>query len=199
MSDLKTLRDVAGLGRQPGSLRQSALVMIDCQNTYRQGLMQLEGVEAALDEARRLLDRARALGIPIIHIQHDSGPGSPYDIRAEIGRIADKVKPLESEPVVVKHYPNSFLQTDLHERLQKHGAANLVIAGFMTHMCVNSTARGAFNLGYRPTVVAGATATRPLPTATGGVVAAPVLQEASLAALSDLFALVVPRADDLPE
>jgi nicotinamidase-related amidase len=199
MSDLKTLREVAGLGHQPGALRQSALVMIDCQNTYRRGLMQLEGVEPALDEARRLLERVRALGVAVIHIQHDSGPGSPYDIRAEIGRIADKVKPLESEPVVVKHYPNSFVQTDLHERLQKLGVSNLVIAGFMTHMCVNSTARGAFNLGYRPTVVAGATATRPLPTATGGVVAASVLQEASLAALSDLFAVVVPRADDLPE
>jgi nicotinamidase-related amidase len=199
MSDLKTLREVAGLGQHPGGLRQSALVMIDCQNTYRRGLMQLEGVEAALDEARRLLERARAAGIPIVHIQHDSGPGSPYDIRAEIGRIADKVQPLASEPVVVKHYPNSFLQTDLHERLQKLGVTNLVLAGFMTHMCVNSTARGAFNLGYRPTVVAGATATRPLPSATGGVVAAPVLQEASLAALSDLFAVVVPRADDLPE
>ena len=199
MSDLKTLREVAGLGHQPGALRQSALVMIDCQNTYRRGLMQLEGVEPALDEARRLLERVRALGVPVIHIQHDAGPGSPYDIRAEIGRIADKVKPLEGEPVVVKHYPNSFVQTDLHERLQKLGVANLVIAGFMTHMCVNSTARGAFNLGYRPTVVAGATATRPLPTATGGVVAASVLQEASLAALSDLFAVVVPRAADLPE
>jgi nicotinamidase-related amidase len=199
MSDLKTLRDVAGLGRQPGPLRRSVLLMIDCQNTYRQGLMQLEGIEAALDEARHLLERARGLGIPIIHIQHDSGPGSPYDIRAEIGRITEKVEPLASEPVVVKHYPNSFLQTDLHERLQKHGVTNLVLAGFMTHMCVNSTARGAFNLGYRPTVVAGATATRPLPTATGGVVAAPVLQEASLAALSDLFAVVVPRTGDLPE
>src|SRR5262245_34042005 len=199
MNDLKTLRDVAGLGHQPGALRKSALVMIDCQNTYRQGLMQLEGVEAALDEARHLLERARALGIPIIHIQHDSGPGSLFDIRTEIGHIADKVKPRESEPVVVKHYPNSFVQTDLHERLQKHGVANMVLAGFMTHMCVNSTARGAFNLGYRPTVVAGATATRPLPAATGGVVAAPVLQEASLAALSDLFAVVVPRAAALPE
>jgi nicotinamidase-related amidase len=199
MSDLKTLREVAGLGQQPGALRQSALVMIDCQNTYRQGLMQLEGIEAALDEARRLLERARALGVPVVHIQHDSGPGSPYDIRAEIGRIADKVQPLASEPVVVKHYPNSFLQTDLHERLQKHGVTNLVLAGFMTHMCVNSTARGAFNLGYRPTVVAGATATRALPTATGGVVAAQALQEASLAALSDLFAVVVLRSDDLPE
>ena len=198
MGDLKTLRDVAGLGRQPSALRQSALVMIDCQNTYRQGLMQLEGVEPALDEARRVLERARKLGIPIIHIQHDSGPGSAYDIRAEIGQIADKVKPLENEPVVVKHYPNSFVQTDLHERLQKLGITNLVLAGFMTHMCVNSTARGAFTLGYRPTVVGGATATRPLPNTSGGVVPASVLQEASLAGLSDLFAVIVARADDLP-
>ena len=69
----------------------------------------------------------------------------------------------------------------------------------MTHMCVNSTARGAFNLRYRPTVVADATATRSLPMASGGVVSAKALQEASLAALFDLFAVVVPGADDLPE
>jgi nicotinamidase-related amidase len=199
MSDLKTLRDVAGLGQQPGTLRQSALIMIDCQNTYREGVMQLTGVESALDEARRVLERARALGIPVFHIQHDAGPGSPYDIRAPIGEIADKVRPLEQEPVIVKHYPNSFFQTDLHERLQKLGINNLVLAGFMTHICVNSTARGAFNLGYRPTVVADATATRPLPTASGGVVSAQSLQEASLATLGDLFAVVVPKAGDLPE
>ena len=199
MNDPKTLRDVAGLASRPGALRESAIVMIDCQNTYRRGQMQLEGVEAALGEARRVLERGRALGIPVIHIQHDSGPGSLYDIREEIGRIADDVQPLASEPVVVKHYPNSFVQTDLHERLQKLGVTNLVLAGFMTHMCVSSTARGAFNLGYRPTVIAAATATRPLPTATGGVMAASVLQEASLAGLSDLFAVVVPRADDLAD
>ena len=199
MNDLKTLRDVAGLGQTPGALRQSALIMIDCQNTYRQGLMQLHGVEAALDEAQRVLERARTLGVPILHIQHDAGPGSPYDIRDEIGQIADKVKPRPGEPVIVKNYPNSFVQTDLHERLQKLGISNLVLAGFMTHMCVNSTARGAFNLGYRPTVVAAATATRALPTAQGGVVPAAALQEASLATLSDLFAVIVPSAAALPE
>jgi nicotinamidase-related amidase len=199
MQDLKTLRDVAGLGRQPGALRQSALILIDCQNTYREGLMQLEGVEPALDEGRRLLERARSAGIPILHIQHDAGAGSPYDIRAELGQIADKVRPKGSEPVIVKHFPNSFVQTDLHERLQKLGVTNLLLAGFMTHMCVNSTARGAFNLGYHPTVVASATATRPLPTAVGGVVPAQALQEASLATLGDLFAVVVPSAADLPD
>ena len=89
--------------------------------------------------------------------------------------------------------------TDLHERLQKLGVSNLVLAGFMTHMCVNSTARGAFNLGYRPTVVAAATATRSLPTPQGGIVHAEALQEASLATLSDLFAVIVSNAAALPE
>ena len=199
MSDLKTLRDVAGLGHQPSGIKQSALIMIDCQNTYREGVMQLDGVEPALEEARRLLDRARSLGIPVLHIQHDAGPGSPYDVRAPIGQIADVVAPIAGEPVITKNYPNSFVETDLHERLRKLGINNLVLAGFMTHMCVNSTARGAFNLGYRPTVVAGATATRALPGATGGVVPAKALQEASLATLGDLFAVIVPKSADLPD
>lgn len=199
MSELKTLREVAGLGQKPSALRQSALVMIDCQNTYREGVMQLSGVEPALVEAARLLQRARALAIPIFHIQHDAGPGSPYDVRVELGAIADPVKPQAGEPVLVKNYPNSFLQTELHERLQKLGVKDLVLAGFMTHMCVNSTARGAFNLGYHPTVVAAATATRALPTARGGVVAAPALQEASLATIGDLFGVVVAGVDELPD
>ena len=75
-----TLRDLMGLGHQPCTLQDAALVMIDCQNTYREGIMQLTGVEPALKEARRVLDRARALGRPVIHIQHDAGPGTPYDL-----------------------------------------------------------------------------------------------------------------------
>ena len=68
----------------------------------------------------------------------------------------------------------------------------------MTHMCVNSTARGAFSLGHSPAVVAGATATRALPGADGEPVTAAALQAASLAAIADLFAVVVPKASDLP-
>ena len=57
--------------------------------------------------------------------------------------------------------------------------------------------RGAFNLGYRPTVVASATATRALPAAGDTVIPAAVMQQASLAALRDLFAVLVERAGDL--
>ncbi|QZT55561.1 cysteine hydrolase family protein [Mycolicibacterium austroafricanum] len=199
MSDLPTLRSLSGLPLKPVSLADSALVLIDCQNTYTYGVMELEGVQTALDEAAALLDRARTAGIPVIHIQHDDGPGSPYDITAEIGAIVDRVAPRGDEPVVVKNYPNSFVQTDLDERLKAVDASNLVLAGFMTHMCVNSTARGAFNLGYAPTVVAAATATRALPGVGGEDVPAAVVHSASLAAVADLFAVVVPAAQDIPD
>lgn len=194
-----TLRNIAGLPGTPAPLADSALVLIDCQNTYRQGIMTLSGVEAALDEAARLLAAARQLGIPIIHIQHDAGPGSPYDIRQPIGAIADKVAPVAGEPVIVKNYPNSFVGTDLEAQLKSTGRSNVVLAGFMTHMCVNSTARGAFNLGFAPTVVAAATATRDLPGTDGRVVTAGALQQASLAALADLFALVAPNTASLTQ
>lgn len=190
-----TLRDLMGLGHQPCTLQDAALVMIDCQNTYREGIMQLTGVEPALKEARRVLDRARALGRPVIHIQHDAGPGTPYDVRADIGRIADVVAPQDGETVITKGYPNSFVQTPLDDELKRLGVKNLVLVGFMTHMCVNSTARGAFNLGYASTVVATATATRDLPLPDGSVVRADALQPASIATMRDLFAAIAPTAD----
>jgi nicotinamidase-related amidase len=194
---LKTLRDVAGLPSEPASLRDAALVMIDCQNTYREGVMQLAGVEEALAEARALLERARAAGGKIFHIRHDAGAGSPYDLTARIGQISDEVAPRDGEAVITKSYPNAFVHTDLEERLRAAGVTSVVLAGFMTHMCVNSTARGAFNLGFSPTIVAAATATRDLPGADGGTVPAAAMQAASLAGVRDLFAIVVASADAL--
>jgi nicotinamidase-related amidase len=193
----KTLRDVSGLGTELPTLRGSALILIDLQNTYRQGVMKLVDVEPAILEAQALLRRARQTGIPIFHIQHDAGAGSPYDVRENIGAISDEVAPVEGETLIVKGYPNAFIGTDLLEKLEATGCKDVVLAGFMTHMCINSTARGAFNLGFRPTVVAAATATRDLPNVDGSVVPAAAIQAASLAAVADLFAVVTARESDL--
>ena len=81
-----TLRVLADLPQQPASLSESTLILIDCQNTYTRGVMELEGVQEALDEAAALLDRARSAGIPIVHIQHDDGLGSLYDIEGRAVR-----------------------------------------------------------------------------------------------------------------
>ena len=196
MSDLVTLRGLSGLDPEPAPLGGSALVMVDLQNTYREGVMRLDGVEPALREAAALLARAREAGIPVLHIQHDAGPGSPYDVGAPIGRISDEVAPRAGEPVITKAYPSAFVGTDLQARLEAAGVKDVVLAGFMTHMCINSTARSAFSLGFRPTVVASATATRDLPAPDGSVVPAGQVQAASLAALADLFAVVAARQAD---
>ena len=187
----QTLRDITGMGYKPAGLKDSALIMVDCQNTYRHGMMQLTNVEAAILEAQKLLNMARDLNIPIIHIQHDAGIGSPYDVTAEIGQISSEVAPKNGENVITKNYPNAFIATPLEAQLKALGIENVVLAGFMTHMCINSTARGAFNLGFKPTVVASACATRSLIGPQGKVIEAQTMHDSALAAVRDLFAVVV--------
>ncbi|MFJ8741623.1 isochorismatase family protein [Embleya sp. NPDC127516] len=198
-----TLRDVIGLDNRPPNLSDSILILVDFQNTYRTGVMALDGAEEALAAGARLLERARAAGTPVVHVLNDGGENTPYDIRAHIGAISDEVAPANGEAVVVKEFPNSFHLTALEKTLTDLGAApgggkDLVIAGFMTHMCVNYTAEGAFNLGYRPTVVAEATATRALTTPDGTILPAAALQTAALTTITDLFGTVVPTVDTLP-
>ncbi|MDC2959498.1 cysteine hydrolase family protein [Streptomyces gilvifuscus] len=155
--------------------------------------------EGSPAEAARVLSRAREAGIPVIHVRHDAGAGSPYDLEADVGQISAEVAPAAGEPVITKDHPSSFFGTDLETRLQRTRRQDLVLVGFMTHMCVNSTARDAFNLGYRPTIVAAATATREVAGADGKPVTATELQEASLAGMADLFAVVVGKAEEIPD
>ena len=187
----QTLREITGMGFDYAGLKQSALIMVDCQNTYRHGVMQLTNIEPAILEAKKLLEMARDLNVPIIHIQHDAGVGSPYDVSAEIGAISAEVAPKNGEDVIVKNYPNAFIATVLEAKLKALGIENVVLAGFMTHVCINSTARGAFNLGFKPTVVASACASRSLIGANNKVIDAQTMHDSALAAVRDLFAVVV--------
>lgn len=199
MVQTTTLRDIVGLGQTPANLTESALIMIDFQNTYRTGVMQLSGVETALKEAQKLLHRARNLNVPVIHIQHDGGEGSPYDLTQDMGQIAAEVAPIEGEMVITKSFPNAFIQTALDERLKMLGIEKIVLAGFMTHMCVNSTAHGGFNLGYMPTVVASATATRALVAAHGKQLTAEQVHDGAIASTRDMYAAVADTVDLLPD
>jgi nicotinamidase-related amidase len=194
-----SLREVIGLDSTPPRLgAATTLIMIDFQNTYRSGVMALEGAEAALAAGARLLAAARSAGAPVVHVVNDGGEGTPYDIRAEIGAISPEVAPAAGEPVVVKQYPDAFHGTGLEQVLRDLGSGpDLVLAGFMTHMCVASTAQGAFNRGHRPAVVAEATATRSLLAPGGSTVSAAALQAASLTTVADLFGTVARTVDDV--
>ncbi|MGW6574200.1 isochorismatase family protein [Streptomyces sp. NPDC054945] len=191
-----TLRDLSGLDRSPAALAEATLILIDYQNTYTRGVMELTGWEAALDAGAALLARARTAGAKVIHVINDGGEGSPYDIRAEIGRIHPRVAPIDGEAVVVKTVPNGFVETELGDHVDAAGHKDVVLAGFMTHMCVTFTAEGAFLRGNRPTVVADACATRPLRTAVAEV-SAEQLHHAALATIADLYGVVVPSVSSL--
>ena len=192
MSQPKTLLQMAGVAAVPSRLEDAALILIDCQREYVDGKLPLPGVRPALEEAGRVLALARKKGTPIIHVAHHAAAGGgAFDPEGPGSEIADPVRPQGREATVIKGKPNAFAGTDLDARLKALGKKELIVVGFMTHMCVSSTVRAALDLGYRCTVVANAVATRDLPDGRGGVVAAETLHRVELAGLADRFATVV--------
>lgn len=162
-----------------------ALLLVDIQNDYFPGgACELEGSTEAGAKARALLHAFRAASLPVLHIQHIAvRPGATFFLPGTDGaRIHACVQPREHEPVLQKHFPNSFRETPLLDELRAMGVERLVVAGMMTHLCVDSTVRAAFDHGF-PCLLAGdACATKPL--AFGGVaVPAAQVHAAFLAAL----------------
>lgn len=198
MSTPRTLLEMAGADLRPGALTQSAVIVIDAQNEYLDGKLALPGVKPALDALSTLLARARDAGTPIIHIAHKGRPGGLFDREGHGGEIIGAVAPISGEPVIEKPLPNSFAQTTLDSELKALGRKSLILAGFMTHMCVSSTARAALDLGYRVTIAGDAAATRDLPDPLGGVVSADALHRAALAELGDRFA-IISTVDQIPK
>ncbi len=199
MTDPKTLMQMAGADMTPSALSAASLVLIDCQLEYVDGKLPLHGCAEALDEVAKLLARARAANTPIFHIQHHGQPGGLFDVEGHGGQIAAQAAPEGEEPILRKTLPNAFTGTDLAEVLEAAGRKEVIFAGFMTHMCVSSTARNALDRGYRSTVVADAVATRDLPLPGGGTIAAAQLHETALAELSDRFAIIAPSTSALPD
>jgi nicotinamidase-related amidase len=192
----KTLLEMAGLPAAPPRLSEAVVVVIDAQQEYVDGALPLPGIAAALEEIGRLLARARASAVPVIHLVHQGPPGGLFAPGSRGFAIAPPATPAPNEVVLHKRLPNAFASTDLAERVAALKRTQVVIAGFMTHLCVEATARAAIDVGLKAAVVASATATRDLADPlTGEVVSAAEVQRNALAALADRFAAVVPNVD----
>jgi nicotinamidase-related amidase len=174
-------------------MADTALVIIDIQNDYFPGgKMELEGADAAAAHASSVLRSFREKKLPVIHVRHLSvRPGSTFFIPGTEGaEIHAKVKPLEGETVVEKNFPNAFRDTSLEGVLEKHQVRNLVVAGMMTHMCVDASVRQAADLGYKVTLIGNACATR-AQSYGGESVPARQVHAAFLAALNGFYAKVI--------
>ncbi|MGB5236928.1 MAG: cysteine hydrolase family protein [Flavobacteriaceae bacterium] len=171
-----------------------ALLLIDIQK----GLDQSEhwggsrNNPSAESNCREILDYFRSKNWPIFHIQHCStNPESPlfpgkqgHDIKAEVA-------PLEGEKVITKNTNSAFVGTALHELLTVGGIESLVIVGLTTDHCVSATVRSSADLGFRPILVADATATYSKTGFDGSLYEAQLVHSISLASLKDEFALII--------
>jgi len=169
------------------------LLLIDIQNDYFPGgKMELQGSEQAGQVAGRLLGFFREHRLPIVHIQHLSiRPGATFFIPGTPGaEIHSAVKPLEGETVIQKHFPNAFRETALTSHLQGLGIRKLVIAGVMTHMCVDATVRAATDHGFECRIIQDGCATRDLKF-NDRVVPAADVHAAFLAALNGTYGRVM--------
>lgn len=197
MSGAKTLFQLAGATLPAPGLADSAIIVIDAQREYVDGLVPLEGIAPALDALARLLAVSRAAGTPVIHIAHrgKEGAGGPFDPAGPGFAFAAEATPVPGEAVIEKGLPNAFAGTTLLEAFRATGRKSAILAGFMTHMCVSTTARAALDLGVPAFVASDATATRALPDPDGGAdIPAAVVHRAALAEIADRFAVVVPVA-----
>lgn len=176
-----------------------AVIVVDLQNEYLPtGKLPLVGIEDAVATAAGVINAARASGEPVVFVRHEGADADApiFTPGTENVEIIPAVQPQEQEPIIVKHYPNSFRETGLQALLEEQGIAEVVVVGAMSHMCIDATARAAADLGYAVTVVADACATRDLEFA-GRTVAAPDVHAAFMSALAFGYANVV-AVDALP-
>ncbi|PFK44038.1 cysteine hydrolase [Bacillus cereus] len=172
---------------------KTALLLIDIQNDYfPNGKMELRGAIEASEYASQLLQYFREVSQPIFHIQHVSIKENAtfFLPNTEGVHIHKNVHPSKNETVILKHYPNSFRETDLLEQLQNLEIEHVIICGMMTHMCIDATVRAAFDFGFRCTVVHDACATKDL-LFKNATIPAVYIHNTILASLNGIYANVM--------
>jgi nicotinamidase-related amidase len=174
-------------------MSKQALIVVDIQNDYfPQGKWPLVGADTAADNAARLIAAFRQAGDSVVHIRHEfTSDDAPFFTPGSKGaQLHPKVLNHADEPVVLKHFVNSFRETELQAILQQHGIERLVVVGSMSHMCIDGIARAAADMGYEVTVVHDACASRDLEF-NGLVVPAAHVHAAFMSALGFAYANVV--------
>ncbi|MFH1155783.1 MAG: cysteine hydrolase family protein [Pseudomonadota bacterium] len=171
---------------------KDALLIIDLQNDYFPGgAMELSGIIQAAANADALLKAYRQNHLPVIHIQHLSAASGSFFIPKTPGlEIHESVRPMAGEPLIQKHFPNSFRETGLLDLLTGSKIQQLTVCGAMSHMCIDATVRAGFDLGFRCRVVSDACATRDL-VFDNHTVPAREVHGAFMAALASVYATPV--------
>lgn len=180
----------------------TALIIVDIQNDYfPNGKMELSNPVKAATNAAKILEWFRQNNKEnIFHVQHvASDPGLGFFLPNTEGvKLNEAVLPLDGESIIIKHFPNSFLGTELESKLREKGITKLVIVGMMTHICIDATVRAAVDLGFETTLIQDACATRDL-SYQEKVVPAEQAHYAFISALNGMYAKVISAEDFLQQ
>jgi nicotinamidase-related amidase len=179
---------------------KTALLIIDAQQEYFApiGKVVLPDGPKAVARIAETLRWARASRVPVFHIVHESRrpgaatfvPGSPALA------IHDAVTPRPEEPVITKHLPGAFTDTALEAELRRCGIERVIVSGFMTQMCCDTTTREAAHRGFKVTLLSDATAAMDVKGPDGVVIPHDQVHRTHLGSLNGFLA-EVKRSDEV--
>jgi nicotinamidase-related amidase len=173
-------------------MNNRAMIVVDIQNDYFPGgANELVGSTEAAAVAVEVKRHFKESGLPVMMIQHVAiRPGAPFFLPNTEGvEIHESIAVEDGDHLVVKHYPNSFRETNLLALLKSLDVSELTVVGMMTHMCIDTTVRAAADLGFKVELIGNACATKDLEH-DGRKVAAADVHAAFLAAIDGSFATV---------
>ncbi|KAK3321721.1 Isochorismatase-like protein [Apodospora peruviana] len=186
-----SFRSLIGVQPSSASTQDSVLIIIDAQNEYASGKLQVSNIKTSRPAIASLLEKYRAVKAPVVHVVHATPEGAPvFTPGTHLAEEFDELKPKDGEHLVPKNYPGSFAGTDLQSILEKTGRKKIVLTGYMAHVCVSTTARQAAQRGWDAIVAQDAVGDRDIPG-----VDADQLVKVALAEIGDAFGTVVSSKD----
>jgi nicotinamidase-related amidase len=138
---------------------KQALLVIDVQNEYFTGKLPVTYPQGTLENIKKVMDRANESHVPIAVIQHTSPAPEAATFRkgTHEWELHDEIKSRPYDILVEKTLPGSFTGTGLEQWLKDQNVTTVTIAGYMTQMCCDTTARQAFHLGFAVNFLSDAT------------------------------------------
>jgi nicotinamidase-related amidase len=174
-------------------MSKRALIVIDVQNEYINGNFRIEypPVDSSLPNIAKAMDAARAEKIPVVMVEHVLPTDAPI---FAAGSHGVQLHPVVAERpyafLVTKTPPSVFSAADFEPWLRENNVDTLVIVGYMTHNCNDSTAREAMHRGYKVEILSDASGSLPYKN-NGGSATAEEIYRATLTVMESAYGAVM--------
>ncbi|MET1250352.1 cysteine hydrolase family protein [Sporolactobacillus sp. STCC-11] len=134
-------------------LQNPALIIIDVQNGMFESENPVYNGDHLISNLKTLIHKARVADVPIFYIQHNTPVGKPLEYKTKGWELHPGLSPMDTDTFVQKKTPDAFFNTCLEEKLKAKEIDHLILTGIQTEVCVDTTCRRAFSMGYTVTLV----------------------------------------------